>query len=148
VSEPFDRRRPSGLLESDPPRALQTDALLHLLEGRARPGERPEELLLDLGLVAERDFALEIAVRGRRQFVGLRGFIPDPKLFLYLPVSTAMAQRVCPLLLIGDSLKIASAYLDPDLRSVEMRFPKLELDVVISPRSEVLEALGLVTAPI
>ncbi len=126
------------------PRLVQAEAILDALDRRARPGERPEELLLDLGLVDEQEFALELAVRSGRPFTGLRGFIPDPKLFLYVPVATATAERVCPLVLVEDSLKIASAYLDPDLLAVETRFPNLELDLVVAPRSEILDALRFV----
>jgi hypothetical protein len=125
-------------------RAVQADAILDMLERRARPGERPEEALLDLGLVDGRDFALELAIRSGLPYSGLRGFIPDPRLFLYVPVATAVAQRVCPLVLVDDSLKLASAYLDPDLLAVRTRFPNLDLGLVIVPRDELLDALRLV----
>lgn len=132
----------AGAAES--PRALQAEAILDALDRRARPGERPEEVLLDLGLVDDRDFALELALRSGLPYGGLRGFIPDPRLFLYVPVATAVAQRVCPLVLVDDSLKLASAYLDPDLLSVRTRFPNLDLGLVIVPRDELLDALRLV----
>ncbi len=125
-------------------RLLQSDALLEALGRSARPGERPEELLLDLGLADEREFALGLALRSGRQFEGLRGLIPDERLFLYVPVAKAVAERVCPLVLVDDSLKIASAYLDPDLSAVASRFPNLELDLVVAARSEILDALRFV----
>jgi hypothetical protein len=125
-------------------RAVQAEAILDVLDRRTRPGERAEETLLDLGLVGDRDLALQLAVRSRLPYEGLRGFIPDPKLFLYVPVATAVAQRVCPLVLVDDSLKLASAYLDPDLLAVRTRFPNLDLSLVIAPRNELLEALSLV----
>ena len=115
-----------------------------MLARRARPGERPEEALLDLGLLDDRDFALELAFRSGLPYGGLRGFIPDPQLFLYVPVATAVTQRVCPLVLVDESLKLASAYLDPDLLAVSTRFPNLDLDLVIVPRDELLDALRLV----
>lgn len=124
------------------------DAMVRALARSARPGERPEEKLLDLGLVDERELALELAASSGRSYTGLRGFVPDPTLFLYVPVAKAVQERVCPLLLIGDSLKLASAYLDPDLASVSARFPNLGLDLVVAPRSEILEALRLVAAPL
>jgi hypothetical protein len=128
------------------PRAsLQESAILDSLARRARPGERPEELLFDLGLLDEHDFALEIASRAARPFTGLRLFVPDPRLFVYLPVAIAVRERVCPLVLIGDSLKLASAFLDPDLSYLERRFPNLAVDLGIAPRSEILEALNRVT---
>ena len=129
-------------LESAPAlRTVQGLALLDELARKARPGERAEEILFDLGLVTDRDFALELALRTETPYVGLRGFDPDERLFLYLPLRLAFSERVCPLVLVGDSLKVASAYLDPDLTSVERRFPHLELELVLSPRSEILEAL-------
>lgn len=124
------------------------DAIARALGRRSRAGERPEEMLLDLGVVDERELALELSASSGRPFTGLRGFVPDPTLFLYVPVATAVQERVCPLLLVGDSLKLASAYLDPDLLSVRTRFPNLELDLVVAPRSEILEALQLVAAPL
>lgn len=122
-------------------RSLQGEALLRALAPRARPGERPEEVLLDLGVVPDRDLALELALASGLPLVGLRDFVPDAKLFLYLPVSVALAQRVCPIVLVEDSLKLATAFLDPDLSYVSGRFPNLHLDLVLAPRDEILEAL-------
>lgn len=122
-------------------RAAGIDAVLATLARKARPGERPEDLLLDLGLLPDRDFALELARRSEREFVGLRGFLPDERLFLYLPLPLAVRERVCPLVLVGDSLKLASAFPDPGLDSVARTFPNLALDVAIAPRGEILEAL-------
>jgi len=139
--------RASALPAGDPSAGgFGADAVLRALGRRARPGERLEDRLLDLGVVEEHELALELAAGSGRQFTGLRGFAPDPALFLYVPLSLAIQERVCPLLLIGDSLKLASAYLDPDLLSVRTRFPNLELDLVVSTRSEILEALRGVAA--
>ena len=124
-----------------PARAVETDAILGALAARSRPGEHPAELLLDLGLVGERDFAAELASRARLPFQGLRGFVPDPRLFLYVPLPLAHAQRVCPLVLVGSSLKLATVFLEPALDPVRERFPNLELELVVSPRGELLEAL-------
>jgi type II secretion system (T2SS) protein E len=146
VSDEFDW---SILLEGS--RASVKDGeILESLARRARPGERAEELLFDLGLLAEHDFALETASRAGRPYTGLRDFVPDPRLFVYLPVPIAMRERVCPLLLIrkwrgDDSLKLASAYLDPDLSYLERRFPNMSIELAIAPRSEILEALNRVT---
>ena len=126
-------------------RALHSEALLGALSPRTRPGERPEEVLLDLGVVSDRDFALELALRAELPLVGLRGFVPDEKLFLYVPVTLAQRERICPLVLVGDSLKLATAYLDPDLSYVRGRFPHLELELVIAARSEILAALAPLT---
>lgn len=124
------------------------EAMVRALARHARPGERPEEKLLDLGLADERELALELTASSGRTYTGLRGFVPEPALFLYVPLALAIRERVCPLLLVGDSLKLASAYLDPDLGAVTLRFPHLELDLVVSPRSEILAALRLVAASI
>jgi hypothetical protein len=123
-------------------RALQGKALLSALEGRARPGERPEELLLDLGIISDRDLAFQLALTSQLQFVGLRGFVPDARLFLYTPVSLAVAERICPLVMVGSSLKIASAFIDPDLSYLEQRFPNLDVELVLAARGEILAALA------
>jgi hypothetical protein len=123
-------------------RSQQGLALLAALERQARPGERPEELLLDLGIVSDHDFAVQLALAAKRQYVGLREFVPDERLFLYLPVSLAVSERVCPLVMVGDSLKLASAFLDPDLAYVRRRFPNLEVELVLAARGEILAALA------
>jgi hypothetical protein len=124
--------------------SLQDEAVFDSLARRARPGERPEELLFDLQLIDEHDFAHELAARSGRPFTGLRGFAADPRLFAYVPLPIAMRERVCPLVLIGDSLKLASAFVDPDLSYVARRFPSLQLELAIAPRSEVIETLNRV----
>jgi len=123
-------------------RPLQADAVLELLRRHARPGERGEDVLLDRGLLDEHELALALATASGRELVGLRGFVPDARLFLYVPVATALVERVCPLVLAGDTLKVASAYLDPDLSAVEARFPNLALELAVSPRGEILAALA------
>ena len=120
---------------------LEGDALRAALAERTRPGERPEEKLFDLGLLSSREFALELAARSGLPYLGLRGFLVDERLLLYVPQLVALAERVCPIVMVGDSLKLASAYLEPDLDSVRSRFPRLDLELVISPRDEILEAL-------
>jgi hypothetical protein len=128
VEAALDDLRQAGLL-----------ALLDVLSGR--PGERAEDVLLDLKLVDDRALALALALRSGRPFRGLRDVAPDHRLFLYLPLHVAQRERVCPLALDDDRLTIASAYLDPDLRQVTERFPTFEVDLLVSPRTEVLEAL-------
>ncbi len=141
MSDDFDWSFPSDQSRA----SVQENAIRDSLARRARPGERPEELLFDLGLFDEHDFALEIASASERPYAGLRDFIPDPRLFVYLPVPIAIRERVCPLVLIGDSLKLASAFLDPDMSYLERRFPNLSVEIGIAPRSEILEALNRVT---
>jgi Type II secretion system (T2SS), protein E, N-terminal domain len=125
-------------------RQLGLLALLDVLSGR--PGERPEDVLLDLNLVDGHALALALALRSGRRFFGLRRVTPDHRLFLYLPLHLAQRERVVPLSLAEGQLRVASAYLDPDLGSVTERFPSIELDLVVSPRDEVLEALQRVGA--
>lgn len=136
-----------GLVVEDP-QALHARALLAALGRRGRPGERPEEVLLDLGIVSDRDLALELSFVSGRPLVGLRDFMPDERLFLYVPLPLAQSQRVCPLVLVEDSLKVASAFLDPDLGPVRERFPNLRIEVVIAARDEILEALHRVAAAV
>jgi hypothetical protein len=89
----------------------------------------------------ERDRALEIALEANRPFTGLRDFTPDPKLFRYLPATLARSQQLVPLLLVGDSLKIASSIPNPDLSLLQRRFPALSVDIVIAPATEIAAAL-------
>jgi hypothetical protein len=122
--------------------SLQEASVFDSLARRARPGERPEELLFDLGLIDEESYALELAAANGLPFTGLRGFSPDPRLFAYLPLPIAMRERLCPLIMIGDSLKVASAYVDPDLSYASRRFPSMQIDLTLAPRGEILEALN------
>ena len=120
---------------------LSAEVLLDLIAERARPGERPEELLLDLGLVNDRDFAMELAVRSGLPFTDLRTFVPDERLFLYVPLVTAIQERVVPLVLVEDTLHVASVYAEPRLEGVRRHFPRLLVSVEIAPRSQILAAL-------
>ncbi|MGH3003288.1 MAG: hypothetical protein ACRDM1_11615 [Gaiellaceae bacterium] len=130
--------------DSEKARRLGIGGLLDVLV--SRPGERPEDVLLDLRLADDRDLALALALRSGRPFEGLRDFAPDHRLFLYVPLHVAQRERIVPLVMIGDRLKIATVYLDPDLDFVRSRFPSLGIDLVLAPRGEVLEALQRVGA--
>ncbi|MBA3842278.1 MAG: hypothetical protein H0X39_06615 [Actinobacteria bacterium] len=125
-------------------RQLGLLALLDVLP--RRPGERPEDTLLDLKLVDDRALALALAIRSGRTFAGLRHTVPDHRLFLYLPLHVAQRERIIPLSLVENRLTIACAYLDPDLSAVADRFPNLELELLVSPRVEILQALQRVGA--
>jgi hypothetical protein len=125
-------------------RRLGLLALLDVLSGR--PGERPEDVLLDLKLVEDRSLALALAVRSGLPYTGLRGCIPDHRLFLYVPLHVAQRERIVPLGLADNRLRLASAYLDPDLTAITSRFPTMQLELCVAPRVEVLEALQRVGA--
>jgi hypothetical protein len=127
------------LVAPDDVRLTGVAGLLDAIE--SRPGERPEETLLDLGLVDDRRLALSLAFRSGCRFEGLAGLDPDPRLFLYLPLSVAIRERLVPLELRDDTIAVASAFLDPDLGYLTGRFPSLGVDLVVSPRNEILEAL-------
>lgn len=108
-------------------------------------GEHAEDKLLELGWLSERDLGLQIALGAGREFTGLRDFTPDPKLFLYVPLAVAEREKVVPMVVVGDTLKLASAYYEPDLALVRQRFPKVELELVVATRSEVEAALERAT---
>ncbi|HZS31071.1 MAG TPA: hypothetical protein VFA37_07430 [Gaiellaceae bacterium] len=132
----------SSPAETDTPAVRQAE-LAGLLDAvRTRPGERPEDTLIDLGIVDDRRLAVALALRGGRRYEGLRRTRVNPELFLYVPLVVAQRERIVPLMLVGDTLVIASAYLDPDLSYLRSRFPNLELELVVSPRSEILDALN------
>jgi hypothetical protein len=48
---------------------------------------------------------------------------------------------VGPVILVGDTLKVASATPDPDLSVVRSRFPYLAVDIVIAPAAQIDQAL-------
>jgi len=53
--------------------------------------------------------ALALSLRTGLPYTGLRGFTCDPKLLLYVPMAMAVAERVVPVILVEDRLKLASA---------------------------------------
>ena len=123
---------------------LRRVALASLLDAiSTRPGERAEDVLLDLQLVDDQRLALSLACHSGIAYQGLRGFSPDARLFLYVPLAVALERRIVPLLLVGDTLTLATEHVDVDLAFLHERFPNLELALVISPRREILEALRL-----
>jgi hypothetical protein len=85
--------------------------------------------------------AISVALEAGLPYSGLRDFEPDQRLFLYLPLELAQRERVVPLVLVGDALKIASEHPRPDLSLLSERFPALTVDIVISPPSEIAAAL-------
>ena len=69
--------------------------------------------------------ALDVALRHGLPYTGLRGFEPDLRLFHYIPLTVAVQHRVLPLLIVGDTLKVASAAPDPDLSLLRDRLSVL-----------------------
>ncbi len=91
--------------------------------------------------VSPRHDALELAHRSGRMFVGLRGHVPDPKLFAYIPAELALRERVLPLIFEDGTLRVAVAAAEPDLSLVRVRYPNLELELVCAPADEIQIAL-------
>jgi hypothetical protein len=81
--------------------------------------------------------ALDVALRNGLPYTGLRDFEPDSRLFHYVPLPFAVQHRVLPLLVVGDTLKVAAATPDPDLSLLKTRFPYLAVDIVIAPGPEI-----------
>jgi len=69
--------------------------------------------------------ALALSLRTGLPYTGLRGFTCDPKLLLYVPMAMAVAERVVPVILVGDRLKLASAGPHPNLHLLSVRLPYL-----------------------
>jgi MshEN domain len=88
-----------------------------------------------------RQDALELAHRSGRMYVGLRGHVPDPKLFAYIPAELALRERVLPLIFEDGTLRVAVATAEPDLSLVRVRYPNLELELVCAPADEIQIAL-------
>jgi len=93
------------------------------------------------------DDALGIALQANLPYTGLRGFEIDPRLWRYVPLQYALNERVVPLTLVGDELKLASNRPDPDLSILRRHFPKLRLGLVIAPADEIDATLARVQGP-
>ncbi len=94
-----------------------------------------------VGVSVHRHDALELAHRSGRMFVGLRGHVPDPKLFAYIPAELALRERVLPLIFEDGTLRVAVATAEPDLSLVRVRYPNLELELVCAPADEIQASL-------
>jgi hypothetical protein len=81
--------------------------------------------------------ALDVALQNGLPYTGLRDFDPDPRLFHYVPLPFATQHRIVPMLIVGDTLKVASATPNPDLSLLKTRFPYLGVDIVIAPGPEI-----------
>jgi hypothetical protein len=85
--------------------------------------------------------ALEAAMAAGLTYVGLRGVVVDRLLLHYVPLSLAVREQIVPLILVGDTLTIASTRPDPDIGPITRRFPKLTIELVIAPAREISELL-------
>ena len=85
--------------------------------------------------------ALEWALESDLPYQGLRDARPDPNLLLYLPAAVARGSEVVPLSLKDNVLELACARPDPDLDALRARFPRLALDLCISPDDEIRHVL-------
>lgn len=83
------------------------------------------------------DDAVRIAGEAGLPYTGLRGFSLDRRLLRYVPLTVAIAERVVPLTIVGDTLKLASATPHPDLTPIRRRFPYLAVDIVVAPAREI-----------
>ncbi len=109
-------------------------------------GGRGEREAAVAGAEQYRRQALELARAHGRMFVGLRGHVPDRNLFAYIPVELAVHELVLPLVLDGNTLRVAVASADPDLSVVRARYPHLHLELVCAPADEISTALDQVVS--
>jgi len=85
--------------------------------------------------------ALELALESETPYQGLRGIKPDPNLLLYLPAAIARGGEIAPLSLRDNVLRLACATPDIDLAALRTRFPRLALELCISPAQEIRDVL-------
>lgn len=93
------------------------------------------------------DDALGIALAADLPYTGLRDFDVDPRLWRYVPLQFALKERVVPLMLVGDELKLAAPHAEPDLAPLHAHFPNLRLGLVIAPAAEIDAALARAQGP-
>lgn len=86
--------------------------------------------------------ALSLAIQSSLPYVGLRDVSPDPNLMLYLPAAVARSAEMVPLSLNENRLQLACACPDGDTTAIRTRFPRLELDLCISPADEIRDLVG------
>lgn len=86
--------------------------------------------------------ALTLALERELPYEGLRGIKPDPNLRLYLPAAVARTTDIVPLALEENILRVACATPEADLEPISTRFPRLALEVCISPADEIRTVLA------
>jgi hypothetical protein len=86
--------------------------------------------------------ALQVAQESDLPYQGLRGLRPDPNLLLYLPAALARTGAVAPLGLKDNVLQLACTTPNPDLGALRDRFPRLALDLCVSPAEDIRDLLA------
>ena len=89
--------------------------------------------------------ALVLALEHGLPYAGLRDLDPDPNLLLYLPTGTAGTGEVVPLAREENVLELACSRADADLSPIRSRFPRLRLELCISPAEDVRTLLGVMS---
>lgn len=93
-------------------------------------------------MTASERAALTVALERGLPYAGLRDLDPDPNLLLYLPPAMATAGHVVPLSREDNVLELACTNPDTDLSAIRSRFPRLRLEVCVSPPDDVRTLLG------
>lgn len=87
------------------------------------------------------DEGLRIAMENGLRYSALSDFQVDVRLWRYLPLALALRERVVPVIVIGDTLTIASTRPDPDLTDLHRHFPNLRTEILIAPAPSIDAAL-------
>lgn len=82
---------------------------------------------------------LELALRHGLRYSGLRDLDLDPRLLLYVPLDVCEREAVLPISVNEELLEVATAFPDPDLETIEGRFPELEIELVFAPIERINE---------
>lgn len=89
--------------------------------------------------------ALTTALEHGLPYTGLRDLQVDPNLLLYLPPALAHTGEVVPLSREENVLELACARAETDLSPIRSRFPRLRLELCISPADDIRTLLGAMT---
>jgi hypothetical protein len=81
--------------------------------------------------------ALVVSLQTGLPYAGLRSLEVDPSLMLYVPAALARREEVVPLSLKDNVLSLACAHPDTDVSPITERFPRLQIELCISPPEEI-----------
>ena len=128
------------LLKAD---LISREALREALELQAGLGIRLGYILVDRGYVDEDAFAAALADQLGLAYLGLSGYVFDPKVVALLPKDLCEHHRMIPLKVVGNRITVAMAdpFNDFARREVE-RATGLEVRLVVAASSEIMAALG------